>query len=154
MTLHAGQVDKAGAPYWHHLDRVARRLVERFPDATRAQVHAALLHDALEDTPVTPAGLAAFGVPPDVIRTVQLVSRRGALDPALSYLAWIRAIADTGSVDAIRVKLADMGEANASPDLDNSDPARPHPARERMMREKYEPARAILEAALALRPPD
>jgi hypothetical protein len=48
--LHAGQADKGGQPYIEHVERVARILVERFPDATPEQVHAALLHDVLEDS--------------------------------------------------------------------------------------------------------
>jgi (p)ppGpp synthase/HD superfamily hydrolase len=47
--LHAGQAAKGGQPYIEHVERVARILVERFPDATPEQVQAALLHDVLED---------------------------------------------------------------------------------------------------------
>lgn len=138
--LHHGQVDKAGAPYWMHLERVARRLVERFPDATKAQLQAALLHDAIEDAGVTPDDLRGAGIEEEAIAAIQLVSRN--LDPDGPYLDWIRRIVATGNVTAIRVKLAD--------NLDNSDPARVAAlaAGPRMVAEKYAPARAILEQAL------
>ncbi|PWC51609.1 hypothetical protein TSA6c_13740 [Azospirillum sp. TSA6c] len=139
-TLHQGQLDKAGAPYWKHLERVAHRLIERFPDATKAQLQAALLHDAIEDAGVTADDLRAAGVEEEAITAIRLVSRN--LDPEGSYLDWIGRIAASGNVTAIRVKLAD--------NLDNSDPARVAAiaAGPRMVAEKYAPARAILEQAL------
>lgn len=139
-TLHQGQVDKSGAPYWRHLERVAHRLIERFPDATKAQLQAALLHDAIEDAGVTADDLRTAGVEEEAIAAIQLVSRN--LNPEGSYLDWIGRIAASGNVTAIRVKLAD--------NLDNSDPARVAalPAGPRMVAEKYAPARAILERAI------
>ncbi|MBP2302242.1 HD domain-containing protein [Azospirillum picis] len=139
-ALHHGQVDKAGAPYWMHLERVARRLAGLFPDATKAQLQAALLHDAIEDAGATADDLRAAGIEEDAIAAIQLVSRN--LDPDGTYLEWIGRIAATGNVTAIRVKLAD--------NLDNSDPARVAAlaAGPRMVAEKYAPARAILEQAL------
>ncbi|MCW2242567.1 HD domain-containing protein [Azospirillum canadense] len=139
-ALHAGQVDKAGAPYWLHLERVAQRLVERLPDATKVQVQAALLHDAIEDAGVTPDQLRELGIEEEAIAAIQLVSRN--LSPEGSYLDWIARIAVSGNTTAIRVKLAD--------NLDNSDPARVAAiaAGPRMVAEKYAPARAILEQAL------
>lgn len=139
-TLHHGQVDKAGAPYWMHLERVAHRLIERFPDATKAQLQAALLHDAIEDAGVTADDLRSAGIEEEAIAAIQLVSRN--LNPDGTYLDWIRWIAASGNVTAVRVKLAD--------NLDNSDPARVTAlaAGPRMVAEKYAPARAILEQAL------
>lgn len=139
-TLHHGQVDKAGAPFWMHLERVAHRLMERFPDATKAQIQAALLHDAIEDAGVTADDLRGAGIEEEAIAAIQLVSRN--LNPDGSYLDWIGRIAASGNVTAIRVKLAD--------NLDNSDPARVAAlaAGPRMVAEKYAPARAILEQAL------
>lgn len=139
-TLHHGQVDKAGAPYWLHLERVARRLAERFPDATKAQLQAALLHDAIEDAGATADDLRDAGIEEEAIAAIRLVSRN--LDPDGTYLEWIGRIAASGNVTAIRVKLAD--------NLDNSDPARVAAiaAGPRMVAEKYAPARAILESAL------
>lgn len=123
------------------MERVARRLAERFPDATKAQLQAALLHDAIEDAGVTAEELRAAGIEDEAISAIQLVSRN--LDPAGTYLNWIERIAVSGNVTAIRVKLTD--------NLDNSDPLRVAalPAGSRMVAERYAPARAILERALA-----
>lgn len=140
-AVHHGQVDKAGVPYWMHVERVARRLAERFPDATKAQVQAALLHDAIEDAGVTAEDLRVAGIEEEAISAIQLVSRN--MDPAGTYLDWIERIAASGNVTAIRVKLAD--------NLDNSDPVRVAAlaAGPRMVAERYAPARSILERALA-----
>jgi len=39
--LHARQVDKVGQPKADHVERVARRLVELFPDTTPTEIQAA-----------------------------------------------------------------------------------------------------------------
>jgi (p)ppGpp synthase/HD superfamily hydrolase len=135
--LHAGQVDKVGQPKVEHVERVARRLVELFPDATADQVQAALLHDTLEDCDTTPVRLVLDGIEPEVVELVERLTHQ----PGVPYLDYIRALAASGDIGAIRVMLAD--------NLDNADPERPDfPGRERLMAEKYIPARAILETAL------
>jgi (p)ppGpp synthase/HD superfamily hydrolase len=71
---------------------------------------AAWLHDALEHTDATAEGLRAAGVPAEVVRLVEVLTRRRDED----YLAFIgRVCADPG---AVRVKIADA--------LHNLDPAR------------------------------
>jgi (p)ppGpp synthase/HD superfamily hydrolase len=139
--LHAGQVDKAGEPYWCHLERVARRLVDRFADATKAEIQAALLHDSIEDAGATPEMLHELGIESEAVEIIAMLSRN--LDPAGSYLEWIERIALSENNGAIRVKLAD--------NLDNSDPVRVAaiPAGAKMLADKYAPARSILERALA-----
>jgi (p)ppGpp synthase/HD superfamily hydrolase len=135
--LHAGQVDKVGQPKAEHVERVARRLIELFPDATPTQVQAALLHDTLEDCDTTSVRLVLDGIEPEVVELVERLTHQ----PETPYLDYIRALAASGDIRAIRVKLAD--------NLDNADPDRPDfPGRARLMAEKYMPARAILEAAL------
>ncbi|WP_420326081.1 HD domain-containing protein [Mameliella sp.] len=111
---HAAQRDKAGQPYVGHLVRVSRHLVRLFPDASAVERHAAWLHDLLEDTEVTAAELAARGYAPEVIATVQAVTK--SPDPELTYAQRIDHLARAGTVSAIRVKLADLS--------DNSDPDR------------------------------
>jgi len=135
--LHAGQVDKVGRPKAEHVERVARRLVALFPDATAEQVQAALLHDTLEDCDTTSVRLVLDGIGPEVVELVERLTHQ----PGTPYLDYIRALAASGDIGAIRVKLAD--------NLDNACPSRPDfQGRERLMTEKYIPARAILEAAL------
>jgi hypothetical protein len=135
--LHASQVDKGGRSKADHVERVARRLVTMFLDATKAQVQAALLYHVLEDTDASLLHLLNAEIQPAVLRIVERLTR----DEWASYLDYIQSIAASDDISAIRVKLAD--------NLDNSDPARLYPGGDRIACEKYMPARAILEAALA-----
>jgi (p)ppGpp synthase/HD superfamily hydrolase len=104
--FHAGQVDRVGAPYIEHPRAVAGLL-----SGTREPLRAAAwLHDVLEHTDATAADLAAAGVPAEVVRLVEVLTRR----PGEDYLAFIgRVCADPA---AVRVKIADA--------LHNLDPAR------------------------------
>lgn len=137
--LHAGQTDKAGQPYIDHLRRVVCILLRRWPDATEDEIAAAWLHDALEDTEATAQSLIEQGVSSDAVRTIQAVTRT----PDAAYLHWIARLSERGSPSAIRVKLAD--------NEDNRDPARVAAIAggPEMVRTRYEPARALLEAGLA-----
>jgi len=107
---HEGQLDKSGRPYWQHPLRVAYRLGER---ATEVERHAALLHDVIEDCPYTYDDLRARGYSEEVIEIVRLVSK----DPRdqMTYQQWITAIAESGNLSALRVKLADLAD-NLSPE--------------------------------------
>ena len=134
---HAGQVDRAGKPYIEHAERVARILVRRWPDATKAQVQAALLHDSIEDCGLTAADLLAAGFEPEAVGIIAQMTH----EKTEPYANYIDRIAQSGNIGAIRCKLAD--------NEDNSSPARAHPDREAMMAHKYLPARAALETALA-----
>ena len=139
--LHAAQRDQAGEPYVGHLERVARNLVRLFPDADEAERHAAWLHDVIEDTGMTADGLRAGGYGDRVIAIIKAVTKpAGGID----YQQWIEAIATSGDISSMRVKLADL--------TDNADPARlavlPEP-RAAALRAKYAPAIAAIWAGLA-----
>jgi len=67
---HAGQVDKSGADYIGHPLRVMARV-----DGEPARM-AAVLHDVLEDTPVTAADLRAAGCPEQVVEAVEALTKR------------------------------------------------------------------------------
>ncbi len=139
MRAHAGQFDKNGAMYWDHLLRTTRHLKRMFPDATRAEIEAAWLHDAMEDTPITEADLLAGGITQEAIDIIVLLTK----PQGMPYIDYIRRIVESQNLSAMRVKLAD--------NADNSDPER-GPVDEaftRRVKEKYLPAKIILEWALA-----
>ncbi|MTH95268.1 HD domain-containing protein [Roseibium sp. RKSG952] len=140
-TLHAGQTDKAGEPYIGHLIRVSRHLVQLFPHATPVERHAAWLHDALEDTPVTAAELRGRGYAPEVIEIVEAVTKDP--DNGETYAERIETLAARGPRGALRVKIADL--------TDNVDTARLatlSEAKAASLGKRYTQARERLLAAL------
>lgn len=68
---HAGQIDKAGTPYILHPLRVM--LAQQSDEARIVGV----LHDVVEDTPVTFDDLAAIGASDAVLQGLEAVTRRG-----------------------------------------------------------------------------
>jgi len=131
--IHAEQHDKAGQPYVGHLMRIWHGVWDPWPYHSTYAEMAALLHDAVEDQPVTLAGLRALGVPDEVVRLVDLLTRRDDVS-AEEYYARIAA-----EPTARRIKLVDIA--------DNSDPRRlsqlPGEEAERLSR-KYDDARCLL----------
>ena len=104
--FHAGQADRVGGPYIEH-PRAVAGLLAGAPATWQA---AAWLHDVLEHTDATADDLLATGLPPEVVRLVEVLTRR----PGEDYLAFIdRVCADPA---AVQVKMADA--------LHNLDPAR------------------------------
>jgi hypothetical protein len=101
---HAGQTDKAGRPYIEHPLRVMRRLRGEYEQM------AAILHDVLEDTPITEQDLRAADCPEPVITAVRALTKQPG-EPLDNSMA--RAAANP---IACAVKRADI--------TDNSDPSR------------------------------
>ena len=66
---HKGQIDKAGKPYIFHLIRVSERC------STEEERIVALLHDIIEDTPVTSANLLNEGFSQRIVDAVVSVTR-------------------------------------------------------------------------------
>ena len=130
---HAGQVDKAGQPYILH----PLRLMLTFDTATEqlaAKQMAAVLHDIVEDTPVTFEDLAAEGFAEGVIAAVRALTKQPGED---RLTAARRAAADP---IARAVKLADVAD---NMNLDRI----PNPtAKDRARRAEYEQVRALLLA--------
>ena len=93
---HEGQTDKGNIPYIFHPIHVAEQMEDELTTA------AALLHDVVEDTPVTLEDLRAEGFPEEVIEAVSVMTR----DLTVPYLDYIRAI--KGNRIATIVKLADL----------------------------------------------
>src|SRR5271155_2908668 len=80
VEAHAGQKDKSGLPYAFHPIRVMMRCKS---DAAKI---AALLHDVVEDTPVSFDQLSAEGFSEDVLSAVRLLTH----DPSVPYEDYIR----------------------------------------------------------------
>ncbi len=95
---HEGQVDKAGAPYILHPLRMMLSV-----DTPEARV-AAVLHDVVEDTPVSLEELRAEGFSEAVIGAVEALTKRPEEED--DYDAFIRRVAPNPL--ARQVKLADL----------------------------------------------
>lgn len=130
VKAHAGQVDKAGAPYILHPLRVMLSLT------TDEQRMVAVMHDLVEDTPWTCEGLAAEGFVPQVVEAVRALTKLNDED----YFDFVRRCA--ADPLALVVKRADIA--------DNLDTSRlggvPSEADEARVR-KYRKALEILEEA-------
>ena len=96
VDAHRGQKDKVGAPYILHPLRVMFRC------ETEHERMAAVLHDVVEDTPVTLATLRERGFPAEVVAAVECLTKR----EGESYDQFIDRL--TPNAVARRVKLADL----------------------------------------------
>jgi GTP diphosphokinase / guanosine-3',5'-bis(diphosphate) 3'-diphosphatase len=128
-AAHAAQVDKAGQPYILHPLRVMLRV------AGAHERMAAVLHDVVEDTPVTLERLTQEGFPTEVVAAIAALTK----NPGESRLqAAARAAANP---IARAVKLADNAE-----NMDLSRIANPTDKDFARLKE-YEQVRALLLAA-------
>lgn len=93
---HHGQLDKGGAPYINHPFHVAESM------RTEDETVAALLHDIVEDTPVTFDDLLRAGFSAAAVDAVRLLTKSDDAD----YDAYIRAIKENPI--ARRVKISDL----------------------------------------------
>ncbi len=144
---HAGQIDKAGEPYVGHLLRVYERASTRLdglgvslePQEREEILHAALLHDIVEDTDHTYEQLRAMGYADATVRRVALLTRE---EDGRPYQEEIEEIAASGDLGAIVIKLSD--------NEDNSEQVRvsklPEANPERL--ERYRRSMETLKAAL------
>ncbi|MEV1013852.1 HD domain-containing protein [Micromonospora sp. NPDC049801] len=133
-TAHTGQVDKAGRPYIEHPRAVAAMLAEHGDNA----VMAGLLHDVVEDTPITLNDLRAAGYPDEVVSAVDAVSRR----EGETYMDMIRR-ASAHPLGRL-VKLADNRHNSSEERLAHLDPENAE-----FLRRRYAKARAVLLAGKA-----
>jgi hypothetical protein len=128
---HAGQTDKAGAPYILHPLRLMLRL-----NAVEERM-AAILHDVIEDSDMTLSSLRKQGFPEAVLQALDSLTKR----PDESYENFVlRAAADP---IGRRVKIADLE--------DNCDLSRiPNPtARDRKRVAKYRRALRAIRNVMA-----
>ena len=70
VEAHKGQEDKAGDPYILHPLRVMFRM------ETREEMVVAVLHDVLEDTPITPDQLKEMGFSETLLEALDSVTKR------------------------------------------------------------------------------
>ena len=96
IEAHAKQMDKAGAPYWHHPAFVADHV------ETSEEKAVAWLHDVVEDTDWTFEALSQEGIPCDVIDGVKAITKREG-ETYETYLDRVKA-----NPLAKAVKLADL----------------------------------------------
>jgi (p)ppGpp synthase/HD superfamily hydrolase len=98
---HRDQVRKfSGEPYIRHPERVKDIVASR--GGNNSDMSAALLHDVLEDTDVSRSSLSVQGVPDDVIRLVDFLTRN--FDE--NYAQFICRVSKNPR--AIQIKLADL----------------------------------------------
>ena len=129
VQAHAGQVDKAGAPYIFHPLRLMLRMT------TEVEMMAAVLHDVVEDGPGwTLHRLTVEGIPADVVEIVDFLTKRP--EEKNDYDAFIRRV--DGNPVARRIKLADLED-----NMDLRRIANPT-EKDRARLEKYRRAHAFL----------
>ena len=140
--LHAGQVDKTGAPYITHVMGVYERLCRLFPEAGIDVRLAALLHDTVEDCDISPDDLRARGYSENTIAIVEAVT----IDPSdgFTYQQRMENLAATGPLAAVQVKVCDL--------MDNSDPvrlAKLPPERAQSLAKHYQRALEVMRKRLS-----
>jgi len=96
VKAHTGHIDKAGGPYILHPLRVMLAM------ATQTEQIAAVLHDVIEDSPMTIEDLRREGFDEQVLAIVDALTRR----PGESYADYIQRVG--AHPPAIAVKLADL----------------------------------------------
>ena len=96
MQAHAGQTDKAGRPYIEHPLAVAEKVHGELAKTV------ALLHDVIEDSPVTLADIRAAGFGEGVIAALDCITKREG-EAYDTYLSRVK-----GNPTARAVKLADL----------------------------------------------
>lgn len=117
------------------------RVMDRLVDTCSAfELHAALLHDVMEDYGVSRGMLALRGYDERVIALVERLSRPAGPNRP-SYIDWIRSIAASGDAGLIRIKIAD--------NEDNLGRVDTLPPGERDIKRRYYKSLAILTEALA-----
>ena len=124
---HKGQMDKCGVPYIFHPVHLAEQMTDEKTTCV------ALLHDVVEDTPITFEEISEYGFDEDIIGALRLLTR----DLYVPYMDYVAKIKENPI--ARKVKLADLRH--------NSDLSRLDGVDERALQrnEKYKAAIKLLE---------
>lgn len=113
VEAHAGEVDKAGMPYILHPLHLMMQM------ETAEEMITAVLHDVIEDTPITLDDLRQQGFPEVVLEALVLLTHDTANTSYEDYVAAIKP-----NPLARKVKLADLAhnmDIRRLPDLDMKD---------------------------------
>ena len=106
FEAHKDQVDKSDLPYIHH----PLHLAEQMTDEVTTIV--ALLHDVLEDSPITMDQLAEEGFPAEALEAIALMTHGDDVD----YMDYVKKIKQNPIAKA--VKLADLAHNSDTTRLD------------------------------------
>lgn len=87
-------------------------------DVDRERQAALLLHSVFDTGAATPEELLAYGVEPEVVDIVMLVTNGAGVRGYAAYLQKCRDIVATGNRAAMKVKLADMLANAGHPSID------------------------------------
>lgn len=139
INAHGGQTDLGGLPYFFHPIAVMQLLPH---DAPEEVLHAALLHDVLEDTEVTAQDLKTEGYTDYTVWLVEKLSRpKGPNRP--TYMRWIKDLVGTGDRWLMEIKLAD--------NMHNLDPKRQAALPEHLkdIKKRYERSAVLLREGLS-----
>ena len=98
FDAHNDQVDKTGLPYIFHPFHIAEQMTDEISVCT------ALLHDVVEDSPLTFDDLTKQGISLAVTETLKLLTHEDS-EP---YMDYIKGIKESGNQWAVDVKLADL----------------------------------------------
>lgn len=127
FNAHKNQLDKGGMPYVFHPFHVAEQMKDEYTTCV------ALMHDIVEDTPVTLENLRENGFPDEIINAIDAMTHKDGVP----YFDYIKIIKNDPIASA--VKLADL-EHNM--DITRLD----HPTESDYQRlEKYKKAIMILK---------
>ena len=128
---HYGQVDRGKTPYIFHPMHGAESMKDE--DSTVV----AILHDILEDTPVSAEFLLRKGIPQRLVEAVQVLTRRED-EP---YAEYLNRVVASQNVLALRVKYADV--------LHNLDETRTKTGKlPKYLEDRYHHAKDLLRTAL------
>lgn len=106
FNAHKDQLDKSGIPYVYHPYELATQMT------TEAETCVALLHDVVEDTPITFDDLIAEGFGEDIIEALRLMTH----NDDTPYFDYVRKIKNNPI--AKNVKLADLRHNSTESRLD------------------------------------
>ncbi len=96
FEAHKDQVDKTDMPYVFHPFHLAEQMDDELLTIC------ALLHDVVEDTPLTLEDLSERGFPPEAIEVLKLLTH----DDSVPYMEYVEKIAENPT--AKKVKIADL----------------------------------------------